>query len=69
MYEQARMDEVRNTPLITIVEKPNVPLKPESRHLFRNAVFGVVVALILALIAVLGSDRFFPKGNRQLAAH
>lgn len=56
-YEQARMDEVRNTPLITIVEKPNVPLEPESRHLIRNSVFGLVTAALIALLGVFAGER------------
>jgi len=65
MYEQARMDEVRNTPLITIVEKPNVPLKPESRHLLRNAAFAVFIALLIALLAAFASERFDPVARRR----
>ncbi len=68
MYEQARMDEVRNTPLITIVEKPNIPLKPESRHLLRNSVFGIVAALMFALLVVFARERFAVGWNRDLAA-
>jgi uncharacterized protein involved in exopolysaccharide biosynthesis len=57
LYEQARMDEVRDTPLITIVEKPDVPFKPDSRHAVRNAIFGMFFALLAAVLALFVTER------------
>lgn len=41
--EQAKIEEVRDTPVITLVDRPFEPTKPESRHL--------VTRLLLAIIA------------------
>ena len=57
-YEQARIDEVRNTPLITIVEKPDIPLKADSRHFVRNALLGAFAFTFLGLLGVFSRARF-----------
>jgi uncharacterized protein involved in exopolysaccharide biosynthesis len=57
-YEQARIDEVRNTPLITIVEKPDIPIKADSRHFFRNALFGAFALTFLGTLGVFARARF-----------
>ncbi len=49
-FEQARLDEVRDTPLLTVIEHPSVPVLPKSRRL---AVKLVVAAFLAALIVVL----------------
>ena len=43
-YEQARLEEVRNTPVLSIVERPSLPARPDSR--------GVPVKMLAAMLAV-----------------
>jgi uncharacterized protein involved in exopolysaccharide biosynthesis len=45
-FEQARIDQVRDTPVITIVEPPIVPAVANSRGIIRNAVLGLIVGLM-----------------------
>lgn len=53
-FEQARIDEVRDTPVITVVEPPYVPALPDRRGLLRRALLGCVLGTILAVgVAVL----------------
>ena len=53
-YEQSKMDEIRDTPVITIIQPPETPLIPDSRGLIKNALFGLVLGLVVAiLIAVV----------------
>jgi uncharacterized protein involved in exopolysaccharide biosynthesis len=47
--ERARMDEVRDTPVITIIERPSLPAKPDSRGLVQ---FGLVSLLLGGLAGV-----------------
>jgi uncharacterized protein involved in exopolysaccharide biosynthesis len=51
-YDQARIDEVRNTPSVTVIEVPTAPVKPDSRHLLARAVFGLMAG---ALFGALGA--------------
>lgn len=52
-YEEARVREVRDTPVITTVELPSVPADPESRGLLKTLVVGFALGGIFgAALAV-----------------
>lgn len=55
-YEQARMEEVRDTPLITTFESPRVPVGPDSRGGVQKVLFGFVVAFGLGLVFVFARE-------------
>jgi uncharacterized protein involved in exopolysaccharide biosynthesis len=55
LVEQSRVDEVRDTPVITVIEPPVLPARPDSRHLVANAAFAFIASLLLATLAVAGS--------------
>lgn len=63
-YEQARMDEVRATPVITLVERPVLPVRPDSRRLVLKGLLGVALGLILGLTVAFGRE-FTMSGNVQ----
>jgi tyrosine-protein kinase Etk/Wzc len=48
-YEQSRMEEVRDTPIISVVEEAELPARPDSRKVVQK------VALSLAIGALLGA--------------
>lgn len=56
-YEQARLDEVRDTPAISVVEPPELPALPKPRRIAVRAplalILGGVVGLILAMLVEL----------------
>lgn len=49
-YEQSRLDQVRDTPVITLVERPFAPQFPDSRHV---GVRVILAALLGGLIGIL----------------
>ncbi len=52
-YEQAKIEEVRDTPVITVVQPPELPVRPDSRWLVVKALLGLFLGLLLgAAIAV-----------------
>ena len=55
-YEQAKIDEVRNTPVITIVDHPSMPARPDSRGLFTRVAVGLVAGLFLGVLLVLWKE-------------
>lgn len=55
-YEQARIDEVRNTPVITVVQRPVVPALPDRRRLASKALVGVVLGGLLGLFVAFGRE-------------
>lgn len=58
-YEEVRLREVRDTPVITVVEPPLIPTRPLPRGrvirtilgLFVGAVIGVILAFVSAIVA------------------
>jgi uncharacterized protein involved in exopolysaccharide biosynthesis len=57
--EDARIREVRDTPVITVLEEPRLPLMPEARNSLYKGVLGgllgAVLGIILALVAHLSA--------------
>ena len=49
-YEQARIEAVRDTPVITVIEAPVVPAEPDSRGLARAVIFGLFGGLLLGVL-------------------
>jgi len=55
-YEQARIDEIRTTPVITIVESPVTPVLPNPRFLFLRGLLGLIVGAMVGVLAALGRE-------------
>jgi uncharacterized protein involved in exopolysaccharide biosynthesis len=58
-YEQARIEEVRNTPVIMIVQHPRVPVLPDSRHVVLRVILAFLAAALVAAVVALVRDYFF----------
>lgn len=67
-YEQARIEEVRDTPVITIVEPPYLPVRPDRRGLLRLALFGGVLGAVFGIAAAISVERW-PSLRRRLSQH
>ena len=52
-YQKARLDEVRDTPAISVVEPPVRPAKPAARFLALRILFGLIVGAVLAALFLL----------------
>ena len=55
-YEQARMEEVRTTPVVTVVEAPIAPARPDSRRLVLRGLLIGTFGLLLSIVAAVGLD-------------
>jgi tyrosine-protein kinase Etk/Wzc len=62
-YEEARMREVRDTPLITVIEPPAVPALPESRGVVKHILLGIVLAGFFAVVFIVVSESFTRRSN------
>jgi uncharacterized protein involved in exopolysaccharide biosynthesis len=49
-YEQARIEEVRDTPVITVVEDPLLPARPDPVPLTRALIAGLFLSIAAAVI-------------------
>ena len=56
-YEQARIEEVRDTPVITVVEAPMLPARADTRPFVRAIAAGVLLALVAARLLAVRQDR------------
>ncbi|MFW6207048.1 MAG: GNVR domain-containing protein, partial [Gemmatimonadota bacterium] len=61
--EQARIDEVRNTPVITVVEPAEEPVRPDSRQLPLKAALGIVLGGMLG--SFVGFGREYARRQRE----
>ena len=52
-YEQARIEEVRDTPVISVVEEPELPIRPDPRGTVRNVLLGTFAGLLLGALAAI----------------
>jgi uncharacterized protein involved in exopolysaccharide biosynthesis len=62
--ETAKIDEVRNTPVITIVEEPELPVRPDSRRLVLKALMWFVLAVLLGSLVSVGAE-FLERARRS----
>ena len=49
-YENARIEDVRNLPVINIIEAPQLPIGPDARGGVRKTGIGMIIGFALALI-------------------
>lgn len=54
--EQAGIDEVRNTPVITLVERPVLPPEPNRRRLLLKALLALVGGAVIAALVAIGQE-------------
>jgi uncharacterized protein involved in exopolysaccharide biosynthesis len=52
-YEQSRIEEVRDTPVITVVEQPERPALPDSRGIVTKSILAAILGFAVALFFAL----------------
>lgn len=55
-YEEARISEVKNTPVVTTVTEPQIPAEPDSSRLPLRGALGLFVGGILGLFWAFGAE-------------
>jgi uncharacterized protein involved in exopolysaccharide biosynthesis len=68
-YEQARVDEVRNTPVITVIDQPRGPAEKTAPNIVVNAALGLILGLLLALAIVIGGELMESARRRDPEAY
>jgi uncharacterized protein involved in exopolysaccharide biosynthesis len=68
--QQARIDEVRDTPFLSIVERPEVPILPDSRGGLIKSIVALLGGLLLGVLAAFVRDyarraRAMPSADRD----
>jgi uncharacterized protein involved in exopolysaccharide biosynthesis len=57
-FENARIEEVRNLPVINIIEAPQLPIGPDARGGVRRTGIGLITGFTLAVLLAFVRDRF-----------
>jgi uncharacterized protein involved in exopolysaccharide biosynthesis len=60
-YEQSRIEEVRDTPVITVIQKPELPPQPNSRLLALKLALALVGGTLLGVVGAF-SKEFVVRG-------
>ena len=56
LYEQARIEEVRNTPSMAVIDRPEGSARPYG-SLAKDVAVGLLVGLVLAIVLIIGLER------------
>lgn len=64
-YQQAKIEEVRNTPVITVVEPPELSARPEPRRLGLRGVLGLVLGGMMGVIWAFGREMMATTRQRD----
>lgn len=67
-YEQAKIEEVRDTPVFTVIETPETPPRPDSRAILLKSVLSLVGGLALGLLVVLAREALLRTRGDEHAA-
>jgi tyrosine-protein kinase Etk/Wzc len=62
-YEQARIDEVRDIPVITIVEQPTLPVRPNGRGTVARSILALLVGSVVGVGIALARE--VSRRNRE----
>jgi uncharacterized protein involved in exopolysaccharide biosynthesis len=64
-FEQARIDEVRDLPAVTMIEHATLPARPQSRKLVSKAFVALLAGLFIGFAIGLIKDRFSSLEDRD----
>lgn len=62
-YEDARIREVRDTPVISIFEPPSAPTQPEGRGRLKRVMLGLLLGALVAVLLIFTSDAMTRQRN------
>jgi uncharacterized protein involved in exopolysaccharide biosynthesis len=64
-YETARIEEVKDLPVINVIEPPEMPIGPNPRGGARKTAIGMIVGLFLACLIAFARDRMARNREAQ----
>ncbi len=57
-FEQAKIEEVRDTPALTLIDRPERPVQPDRRGLAKKGILALILGGLLGLSIVLVREAF-----------
>lgn len=68
-YEKAKIDEIRDTPVITVIEAATLPVEPDPDWTILKAIIGAIVGALLAIFIAFvrtAAQRHARDGSRDV---
>jgi len=69
-YEQARIAEVHDIPVISIVEPPELPTEADTSYGLRNTLLGTIAGILVGIVLAFVRERLYEtreSGSRVFA--
>ncbi len=63
-YEENRIREVRDTPVITVIEAPILAARPDPRHRVMIMILGTMASLAVGMMIVIIQETWTGRGDR-----
>lgn len=64
-YETARIEEVRDLPVITVIEPPEMPIEPDRRGGVKKTITGLLAGFLLGCLIAFPRDKMARKREAQ----
>jgi uncharacterized protein involved in exopolysaccharide biosynthesis len=64
-YETARIEEVKDLPVITVIEPPEMPIGPDRRGGVRKTAIGLLIGFVLGCLIAFARDRMARNREAQ----
>jgi uncharacterized protein involved in exopolysaccharide biosynthesis len=62
-YEQSKLEEVRDTPVLTVLDPPEVPIEPDARGLVTKTLLSFIIGLLIAAVLAVLINRLRSDGE------
>jgi uncharacterized protein involved in exopolysaccharide biosynthesis len=64
-YEAARIDEMRDLPVISVIEPPEMPIQPDPRGGVKKTAIGLAVGLLLGIVIAFFKEKMAANKEAQ----
>jgi len=64
-YEQSKLEEVRDTPVLTVLDPPEAPIEPDPRGLVTKTLLSFIIGLLIAAVLAVLINRLRTHGASE----
>lgn len=64
-YETARIEEVRDLPVISVIEPPEMPIQPDARGGLKKTLMGLLIGFVLGVVIAFVRDKLAQNKEAQ----